>query len=152
MPEVIENGEIVDAQYNWKSRGYDTVVLAASITIANDGYFMALVIRREPTARSGHDTRRQRHYVHEVMIEKISADFKTGQANSPGAGVNTDSSMGSLLYDIVEVKNGTLKKDELLNRIFPDEGRFSLKATQRVQPFDITKDEIIENMKKVAEM
>ncbi len=128
VPDVIEKGEIIDTKLNRENREYDTVVLAAPVTIGNDGYVMGVIIRRIPSVaiRKGAPGA-QRHYVHEVMIEKISADFKTGQANSPGAGVNTDSSMGSLLYDIVEVKNGTLKKDELLNRISPDEGRYSLK-------------------------
>ncbi len=153
VPYVIEKGKIIDTKLNRENREYDTVAIAAPITIGNDGYIMGAIIRRIPSIaiRKGAPGA-QRHYVHEVMIEKISADFKTGQANSPGAGVNTDSSMGSLLYDIVEVKNGTLKKDELLNRIFPDEGRFSLKTTQRVQPFDITKDKILENMKMVTGM
>ena len=115
VADVIEKGEIIDTKLNRENREYDTVVLAAPITIGNDGYVMGVIIRRIPSVaiRKGAPGA-QRHYVHEVMIEKISADFKTGQANSPGAGVNTDSSMGSLLYDIVEVKNGTLKKDELL--------------------------------------
>lgn len=155
IPEVIESGEIIDAQYNWKDRGYDTVVLAAPITIANDGYFMALVIRREPTAQSGREARRQRHYVHEVMIEKISTDFKTGRAKKLGAGVNADSSILNLLQNVIEVKNGTLKRDELLNRISPDEGRFSFsntEARQKVQPFDITRSEILQNMKTVTDM
>ncbi len=130
VPDVIEKGEIIDTKLNRENREYDTVVLAAPITIGNDGYVMGVIIRRIPSVaiRKGAPGA-QRHYVHEVMIEKISADFKTGQANSPGAGVNTDSSMGSLLYDIVEVKSGTLKKDGLLNRISPDEGGFSLPDT-----------------------
>ena len=110
ISDVIENRKIIDAQYNWKNRGYDTVVIAAPITIAEDGYLMALVVRRTPAAQSGKETRNQKHYVHEVMIEKISTDFKTGRAKKLGTGVNADSSMGSLLYNIIEVKNGSLKR------------------------------------------
>ncbi len=141
VPDVIEHGEIIDTKLNRGNREYDTVVLAAPVTIGSDKYVMGVIVRRIPSVavRKG-DPGAQRHYVHEVMIEKISTDFKTGQANLPGAGVNADSSMGSLLHDIIEVKNGTLKKDELLNRISPDEGRFSLK-----EPIEETNDLIAQH-------
>ena len=70
----------------------------------------------------------QKHYIHEVMIEKISTDFKIGRAKKLGTEVNADYSVLSLLHDVIEVKNGSLKKDELLNRISPDEGRFHSKT------------------------
>ena len=31
IPEVIRNGKIVDIRYDWKNRGYDTVILAAPL-------------------------------------------------------------------------------------------------------------------------
>ena len=70
-----------------------------------------VIVRRIPFVLIREGTpNTQKHYIHEVMIEKISTDFKIGRANLPGAGVNADSSMSSLLYNIIEVKNGSLKR------------------------------------------
>ena len=35
VPDVLEKGKIIDYQKDWKSRSYDTFVLAAPIRVAN---------------------------------------------------------------------------------------------------------------------
>ena len=66
VPEVIQNGLIVDWENNWKGRSYDSAVLAAPIEIINgegeNRYYVGVVVIR--------NTDTQRFYTHEVVIQK----------------------------------------------------------------------------------
>ena len=64
VPQVIEEGKIIDYQSNWKNRGYDTIVFAAPIKITGE-YLEAVIARRFNGQKA------QRFYVHEALsIEK----------------------------------------------------------------------------------
>ena len=69
VPQVIEEGKIIDYQSNWKNRGYDTIVFAAPIKITGEylgGEYLEAVI-----ARRFNGQKSQRFYVHEALsIEK----------------------------------------------------------------------------------
>ena len=58
VPAVIENGKIIDIQSDWKSRGYETFVVAARITINKEIYSMGVVITKNKAT--------QKYYLHEV--------------------------------------------------------------------------------------
>ncbi len=47
VPAVIQHGKIIDYQVNWKNRGYDTVALAAPVTIKGDPYYEGVIVIRE---------------------------------------------------------------------------------------------------------
>lgn len=64
VPKIIEQGRVVDYQKNWKNRGYDTAVIAAPITVANEEYYAVVVVRRTQV--------NQRFYLHEIDIKKTS--------------------------------------------------------------------------------
>ena len=68
VPAVIEQGKIVDIQYNWKGRGYDTVVVAAPVTYNGQAAVEGVVLRK--------NTREDDFYLHEIAIENASV-FKT---------------------------------------------------------------------------
>jgi hypothetical protein len=75
VPDVIKNGKIIDHQTNWKSRGYDTYVIAAPITICNVEYIAEVIINQDKDG--------QRFYLHEVEIkEKAQSALKTGMDTS----------------------------------------------------------------------
>lgn len=108
IPTVIESGEIVDVQYNWKNRNYDTVVFAAPIIIGTDEYLMGVIVNKN----DGPD----RLYVHEVAAinekEQLSL-FKTGaSAKSVYLSGNEDApSLTRILHKILSVKNSILKEE-----------------------------------------
>lgn len=56
---------------------------------------------------------------------KISTDFKAGQTKMPGTGVSADFSIQILLQNIVDIKNGSLSKNDLQEKLHADEGQFS---------------------------
>lgn len=66
VPEVIQNGLIVDWENNWKNRGYDSAIVSAPIEIVNNGasdrYYVGVVVIRKDAM--------QRFYTHEVVIQK----------------------------------------------------------------------------------
>lgn len=73
IPKVIRNGKIVDIQYGWKGRSYDTVILAAPIKIGTESYLMGVVVNK--------NVETDRLYVHEVLAinkEGQQSLFKTG--------------------------------------------------------------------------
>lgn len=105
VPDVIRDGKIIDYQKNWKDRGYDTVVLAAPISISGKAYYEGVIVTRNA------DT--QRFYVHEVITEeRTEMPFKTGNANlSAKPGGNSSPSVISLLDKIRNVKeNSNIKR------------------------------------------
>lgn len=119
VPDVIERGKIIDAQRNWKSRGYNTVVMAAPIEVGKEPYYVAAVIERNLGAES------QRYYLHEVsVIKKNSAPFKTAASyRGSDRGGNT-APVFSLLQQLNNVNSLTT------NGIGTDEGKFQLKSNK----------------------
>lgn len=64
VPAVIKNGKVVDIQFNWKQRGYDTVLIAAPVDIRDDRYYMGVVVLKSSES--------DRFYAHEVWgIKKM---------------------------------------------------------------------------------
>lgn len=65
IPDVIEKGEIVSAEKNWKGRGWDTFVIAAPIQISagNDSgdYICGVIVKRAGGT--------QQYYVHDVILD-----------------------------------------------------------------------------------
>lgn len=113
VPEVIENGKIIDAQYDWKSRGYDTVVLAAPITIDDVPYYEAVVVKRVKTNGI------QRFNVHDLDTIKMEQTAPSqALERTPD---NSTAPLNSLLQQLNSV-NSLTEKD-----IVSDEGRFQLK-------------------------
>ena len=103
VPNVIENGRVVQYSRNWEGRGYNTAVIAAPISINNDPYIVgARIIRREEQGT-------QRHYIHEVVainVNESSVAFTSRlTADEDGAPRATDdSSIKMLLREIIDVK------------------------------------------------
>lgn len=85
VPHVIQFGQEIDAQTNWKNRGYDTRVFAAPITVGGtETNYIAAVVTQ------GDDNR---YYLHEVLdqdgniiysIKKEAGDIKTSLRPSSG--------------------------------------------------------------------
>ncbi len=74
VPEVIENGKVIDVTKNWKERGYDSVAIGGKIAI--DGgdrageYYMVCIL---------HVNKTNRMYLHEVRTMKTdNTRSKTG--------------------------------------------------------------------------
>lgn len=97
VPHTIEKGKIIDYQKKWKGRQYDTVVLAAPISINGEKYYQGVIVIREAST--------QRFYLHEVLTEKESdTSFKTGAGakHTPG---DVSPSLLSLLKKVRDVNS-----------------------------------------------
>lgn len=140
VPDVIRAGKIIDYQKNWKGRGYDTVVLAAPISISGKAYYEGVIVTRNA------DT--QRFYVHEVITEeRTEMPFKTGNAGlSAKPGGNSSPSIISLLDKIRNVKENSEIKGlpasgqvEIDSTAAPDADiRYSVEteSTDKIEDFD----------------
>ena len=95
VPDILKNGRVIDYQVDWKGRNYDTAVVAAPITIAGEPYMAGVVLTRTD--------RENRFYVHEVLTEKGTAPFKTGE--SPTRGVDTGGDVPSVFSLLDQVRN-----------------------------------------------
>ena len=80
VPHIIKDGVIIDEQENWKDRNYDSLTIAAPISIGNEKYMGIAIIKRRPTTN--------RFYLHTVLAEKYLQDemLRTGSeaANRQG--------------------------------------------------------------------
>lgn len=140
VPEVISKGEIIDAQYNWKDRGYDTIVIAASVKIGDEAYYIGTVINRNKERNTQH------YYLHEVgIVKKNSMPSKTVASQSGGSHGGNTAPIYNLLQQLNSV-NSLTEKD-----IVSDEGKFQLKD-QEIKSFEMDKRQILSNMRNVAKM
>ncbi len=112
VPAILEKGKVIDYQQNWKGRNYDTAVVAAPISIADERYLAGVVLLRENDEN--------RFYVHEVLIEKGTSPFKTGE--SPKVGVDTGGDAPSIISLLKKAQNVnprySLKRDAALEKDF----------------------------------
>lgn len=102
VPDVIKKGKILDVQYNWKGRGYDTVIVAAPVVFSGQNAIEGVILRK----KSINDD----FYLHEIKIEGVST-FKTG-ANKIGAPSADTPSVISILqkvFDYKEKSDGNVK-------------------------------------------
>lgn len=95
VPDILKNGRVIDYQVDWKGRNYDTAVVAAPITIAGEPYMAGVVLTRTDSEN--------RFYVHEVLTEKGTTPFKTGE--SPARGVDTGGDVPSVFSLLDQVRN-----------------------------------------------
>ena len=110
VPDVLEKGKIIDYQKDWKSRSYDTFVLAAPIRVANgrsagEYYIGAIAIRAEAS---------QRYYLHELITQKREVEpFKTGApltSSTPGGA--TYPTLTSILERVREINRSSESETE----------------------------------------
>jgi len=78
IKDVIEKGKIIDKQKNWKSRGYDTYVIAAEGNVNGEKSLVGVVVKNYPN----NPKLNNKFYIHEVI--------KLG-ATSAQVGENSDS-------------------------------------------------------------
>lgn len=83
VPTVIEDGQIIDEQTDWKDRGYGSVTIGGRVKINGEDYDVGVVVRRDDNST---DTA-GRYYLHEVVLTNEEGDpvsFWTGarQGNS----------------------------------------------------------------------
>lgn len=105
IPDVIEKGEIVNAERNWKERGWDTYIIAAPIEIKSGAdageYICGVIVKR---AGGG-----QQYYVHDVVLDS-DIDEKTKKADTvptkPGHPEEAGEAIGSTeqpsFYNVLE--------------------------------------------------
>lgn len=63
VPEVIENGAIIDTQSNWKGRRYDTVTFGGQVQIGEQVYDMGVIVKKYDNADMA-----SKYYLHEVVL------------------------------------------------------------------------------------
>lgn len=98
VPKVIQHGQVVDYQKNWKGRGYDTAVIAAPVTMNGEPFMEAIVLTRS--------LGENRFYLHEVLAEKedgaIRSTVGAAKATVPNSG--NAPSINTILQRIIDVK------------------------------------------------
>ena len=99
VPSILERGNVVDYQVNWKGRGYDTAVVAAPIQIEGVAYLAGVLLKRSNSVN--------RFYVHEVLtIEEGTALFNQAALQNEDVDSGSDvPSMNSILQRVLDVKN-----------------------------------------------
>lgn len=70
VPDVIENGQVIDEQQNWKGRGYDSVTFGGRIRIGGQDYNMGVIVRK--TGENSQNV--GRYYLHEVALTNEEGD------------------------------------------------------------------------------
>lgn len=102
VPDVIKKGKILDVQYNWKGRGYDTVIVAAPVVFSGQNAIEGVILRK----KSINDD----FYLHEIKIEGIST-FKTGanKIGAPSADIPSVISILQKVFDYKEKSDGNVK-------------------------------------------
>lgn len=143
VPKVIESGKIIDYQTNWKNRGYDTVVLAAPVTINNAPYYEGVIVIR--------DSKTQRFYVHEVITEKrTDMSFKTGADNKIGKSGDTSSPSILSLLDKIRVVKENLTTEQADNNRDTAETAGGVDNNSGLSPTDnVSTDSIPDNQETV---
>lgn len=114
VPDIIKNGEIIDYQQNYKKRGYDSAVFSAPITIDNQQFFVAVVVRVETDSNS--------YYLHEIAVNKKedATPFKTGTDK-----VGTPSGETSSIYNLLNKLQNVNSNSEFNQNV-----KFSLKEPE----------------------
>lgn len=91
VPEVIENGAIIDTQSNWKGRRYDTVTFGGQVQIGEQVYDMGVIVKKYDNADMA-----SKYYLHEVVLTNEKGEtmsFMTGtEMGYPSDTVSPDGS------------------------------------------------------------
>ena len=109
VPEVIENGKVIDVTKNWKNRGYDSVAIGGKISV--DGgdrageYYMVCLLHVDDTNRM---------YLHEVRT------IKTDEMRSM-----TGTSVGKTNLQLPSADHPSIRS--LLNKMMDVNTKFQLK-------------------------
>ncbi len=88
VPDVIQKGQVIDEQHNWKGRRYDTVTFGGRVKIAGQDYDMGVIVKRYNTPDMA-----SKYYVHEVLMtnkEGEATTFKTGTRPDQPVGYPSD--------------------------------------------------------------
>ncbi len=84
VPDVIQKGQIIDQQHDWKDRRYDTVVFGGRITIDGLPYDMGVIVKKYDDIQ-----RPAKYYLHEVFLVN-----KEGEATTFQTGTRPNDSVG----------------------------------------------------------
>lgn len=114
VPSVIENGQIVDVQQNWKGRGYNTFVIAAPVTIEGGKsageYYCGVVVKRAAES--------QQYYVHEVVLANeeganvaVQPTVRPNESSVALGGAKAPS-VNSILQKVLDVKQGKTNSEK----------------------------------------
>lgn len=101
VPDIIQKGQIIDEQANWKGRRYDTVTFGGRIRIDGKDYDMGVIVKRYDNPGMA-----SKYYLHEVLLTKEEGEattFKTGTRMGYPSDV-TSPSETSIPYQTAENK------------------------------------------------
>ena len=133
VPEVIQNGLIVNWESDWKGRGYDSAILSVPIEIVSNGsaqryYAGVVVIRKDQT---------QRFYTHEVVLQKEDGTHvvQTGVLNNqylPGDALHL---LIKSILDQINNVNTSEKTSQEQRELSDGETKFSLMSKREYAQF-----------------
>ena len=103
VPEIVERGLVVRSSGDWKSRGYESFVIAAPIAVGGIPYCALVVVNRMQNGD-------QNFYLHEVgkleEIKKLAEGLRSGLAPAQGKANPSFGSLKSIALSIFAVNGG----------------------------------------------
>ncbi len=120
VPNVIQNGKVIDYKPDYEGRPYDRITIAAPITIGDESYFAGVMVQR--------DQNTQRFYIHDVITEKEArTPFTTGLSAKNGE----DTRGAQRLYITNIIRNALQVKQNVGGA-----EKYSLEPVKPIQPKD----------------
>lgn len=92
VPAVIEHGQQIDYQRNWKGRNYDTYTFAAPITYRGQPTYLGVIVTK--------DSASNRYYLHEVVDANGDIIFRNNE--SPASTSDGTSALSGDLETVVD--------------------------------------------------
>ncbi len=177
VPNIIQDGIIIDSQNNWKERIYDSITIVAPITIAGERYIGVAITERLPNDKNF-------FYLHEVMLQKnllndnIKTDTEAGYHQEDIAkilkNIVSDNSDSSKVVDangeplVEDIENLPAGNNDIRYRIYGgnsgyvgysmskraaqarEEGRFRIPESENANRWNVS-DELASEMQAIKE-
>lgn len=121
VPDVLQNGKIVDVKYNYKGKHEDRVVIAAPITLGGKTAFVGAVVQKTVNSDS--------FYLHEVEI-KDAPTFKTTAGIDSWLGSDGASSLDIILDRLANDKTLREENSEIKFSMQDSDGNALTEAQQ----------------------
>lgn len=93
VPDVIQQGQIIDEQHDWKDRRFNTVVFGGRVTIGGVLYDMGVIVKKYDDAQTP-----SKYYLHEVLLvneEGKATPYHTGTRPNDSVGYPSDVTLPS---------------------------------------------------------
>lgn len=133
VPAVIQNGQQIDFQKNWKGRNWDSYIFAAPVEYKGKTTFLAAVVAKDNTSN--------RYYLHQVVDENGEVIFETKEApntepdgtSALSGDLDTVSAFGTSEYSMPE-NGGKVNNENAAKPLMRGDAEINTEANQQEAP------------------